>query len=106
VVGNLDQRFGDPAVDDLDAEDVGIGEGRLDIGLEVGLVDFRRRAGLGVGLGRFCMSTCCGDLSRGAKRGRRGVGAALGSVTRTGATLQLTSSWAKAVATRRASRAM
>ena len=42
VVGDLDQGLGDAAVDDLDAEDVGVGEGRLDVGLEVGLPGRRR----------------------------------------------------------------
>ncbi len=36
VVGDLDQSSCRPAVDELDAEDVGIGKGRLDVGLELG----------------------------------------------------------------------
>ena len=36
VVGDLDDGFGGPAVDQLDAEDVGVGEGPDDVGLELG----------------------------------------------------------------------
>lgn len=39
LVGDVDKGPGDLAVHELDAEDVGIGEGRLDIGLELGLRD-------------------------------------------------------------------
>jgi len=51
VVGDLDQGLGDTAIDNLDAEDVGIREGRLDVGLELGLLDGHRGDGLGVDLG-------------------------------------------------------
>ena len=36
VVGDLDDGLGGPAVDQLDAEDVGVGEGPDDVGLELG----------------------------------------------------------------------
>jgi hypothetical protein len=36
VVRDVNQRLGDTAVDELNSEDVGIGEGRLDVDLEIG----------------------------------------------------------------------
>lgn len=42
LVGDVDKSPGDLAVHELDAEDVGIGEGGLDIGLQLGLRDGNR----------------------------------------------------------------
>lgn len=67
VVSDLNQRLGDPAVDDLDAEDVGIGESRLDVGLEVGLLDRHRGLGRSVDLHGVCVSGCDVACCRGAK---------------------------------------
>lgn len=36
VVGHLDDRLGRPAIDKLDTEDVGFGEGANDVGLQLG----------------------------------------------------------------------
>ena len=68
MVGNLDQRLGDTAVDNLDAEDVGIGKGRLNVGLELGLLDRNGGDGLGVDLERLHVSNCASTSCR-SKRG-------------------------------------
>lgn len=68
MVGNLDQCLGDTAVDDLDAEDVGIGEGRLNVGLELGLLDRNGGDGLGVDLERLHVSNWASTSCR-SKRG-------------------------------------
>lgn len=107
VVGDLNQRLGDTAVDELDAEDVGIGEGRLNVGLELGLLDRDRGDGLGVDLRRCALAIAIDsimdrivyallDAQDASCSGRRKGGFVM---------TQLTSSWAKTVATRRASRA-
>lgn len=50
VVRDLDERLGDAAVDDLHTEDVGIRPGRLDDGLELGMLDLLSARGLGIDL--------------------------------------------------------
>ena len=107
VVGDLDQGLGDAAVDDLDAKDVGIGESRLDVGLELGLRDGRRGAGL-IGLGELGVSNCirARDTVRSEKGGNGAKGAGWWrSRACTARVSLLRTSAAKPVATRRASRA-
>lgn len=57
VVGNLDHGLGGTSVDQLDAKDVGLGEGSRDVGLELGGV--LRAASIGIErLWRDVMSAC------------------------------------------------
>lgn len=57
VVGNLEQSLGDMTVDDLDAEDVGIREDRLNVRLQLGVFDRHRGDGL-----IFELSSCASAI--------------------------------------------
>jgi hypothetical protein len=69
VVGDLDQGLGDTAVDELHAKDVGIGEGRLDVGLELGL---NRDRCNGLGLCRCVSAIAACNRSHCALGSKRG----------------------------------